>query len=257
MPGAEVNDRRGMNHLLVYGVDELPDSEDTREQVGWIAERGGIAIPAHPFEKGAALPLMGSYPWTEGPLEGLSGVEVWNYMSQWKSGARLSDVIRRLRNPDLYFDGPCRAAVELWLQVGGCAIGTPDAHGFRYGLGRLGMEVFPYRMLFERLRTHLLLEEEVCDDYERTLNQMLNALRKGRVFTSNHLLGDARGFRAVRRGEEVIISLPEDGSVELTGSTTMSTDLSAGRHVLRMERPGRCLVTVRRRDRAWICCGLS
>ncbi|MBD3370466.1 hypothetical protein GF402_08915 [Candidatus Fermentibacteria bacterium] len=256
LPGAEINDGRRMNHLLVYGLEELPDSNDTREQVAWVRERGGLAIPAHPFERGAFLPMMGSYPWTAGPLEGLSGVEVWNYMSQWKSGAKLSDVFRRLRHPDRFVSGPDGSAVELWLKVGGCAIGTPDAHGFRYGPGRWGMEVFPYRMLFDRLRTHLLLEEEISDRYEVASGQIIQALGRGRVFTSNHLLGDARGFRAVRRGEDIIISLPESGSVELAGPAPMNAELGAGRHTLRPKRFGRYLVTVRKEGRAWICCGL-
>lgn len=48
VPGVEVSTLEG--HLLAYGVSEAPPSgRPVAETIGWIRERGGVSVLAHPF----------------------------------------------------------------------------------------------------------------------------------------------------------------------------------------------------------------
>ncbi len=259
LTGTEIEDQRRQNHLLAYGINRLPRSRDTLEQLEDIREQGGIAIAAHPCEKGGWLPGTGSYRWSRGACEALSGIEIWNYMSSWKRNISPFSFFPRVKNPDRLTAHPNREAVDLWLASGGCAVACPDAHALRPGIGRFSLEIFSYRMLFLRLRTHLLLHEYPdWEDVAGTERSILSALSEGRLFSSNYLLGDASGFQATRQGSSISMELPGAGSVFLytcegvreagsfpAGSCNVSTGT------------GRVLVTVEKERGTWIVCGFS
>jgi hypothetical protein len=259
LTGTEIEDHRRQNHLLAYGIDRLPSSLDTLEQLEDIREQGGAAIAAHPCEKGGFLPGAASYRWSQGAQEALSGVEVWNYMSSWKRNISPFNFIQRAKNPDRLTSHPDREAIDLWLASGGCAIACPDAHALRPGIGRISFEIFPYRLLFRRLRTHLLLNEYPdWEDVSGTEQSILSSLSEGRLFSSNYLLGDASGFRASREGSSISLELPGAGSVSLytcEGRTEAGT-FAAGPCTI-STGTGRVLVSVGKDNGTWIVCGLS
>ncbi|MCK4504069.1 MAG: hypothetical protein KAW14_00515 [Candidatus Aegiribacteria sp.] len=257
--GAELEDQYKNNHLLVYGVDRLPDSHDTGEQIRFVNRSGGICIAAHPTETAGKLRGTRSYPWTLEYVSGLSGVEIWNYMSEWKAGISIFNAPLKLLSPDRYVEHPDPAAVELWEVTGGCAIGGPDAHSFRYGFGPFIINVFPYEMLFGRLRTHILLDRELSDSSNEAEIQLINALKTGRCFISNHLYGDATGFRASRTDGEIVIDLPGKGEIviERSGRIAGRRVCSPGRHRFEIAADGKFYVSVIREGRTWISCGIS
>ena len=85
LAGAELEDPGENSHLIVYGVDSLPGTGDTGEQIAAVNASGGLAIIAHPCERPGHLPGTRAYPWTAGSTGGAAGVEIWNYMSSWKA----------------------------------------------------------------------------------------------------------------------------------------------------------------------------
>lgn len=258
LAGAELEDHHKNNHLLVYGVDRLPDFPDTEEQISFVNRSGGICIAAHPTETAGKLRGTRSYPWTLDHVSGLSGIEIWNYMSEWKAGISIFNAPGKLLSPDRYVEHPDPAAVELWEVSGGCAIGGSDAHAFRYGFGPLVMNIFPYRMLFGRLRTHILLDKELSDSDNEAETQLISALRNGKCFISNHLYGNATGFRALKTDGEIVIDLPGEGEIVIkrSGRIIIKEVHAPGRHRFETDPDGRLYVSVIREGRTWISCGI-
>lgn len=258
LPGAELEDSVENNHLLVYGIDRLPDSYDTEEQINFVNSNGGICIAAHPTETAGKLPGTRSYKWTRNNISGLSGVEVWNYMSLWKSGITLFNFPKKLMFPDRYVEHPDPAAVEFWETAGGCAIAGPDAHAFKYGAGPLMMEIFPYKMLFKRLRTHILLENELSDSDREAERQIICALGSEMCFSSNRIYGDATGYRVKRIDGIIQIDLPGKGEIVISrmGKVLWNGSLTSGRHDIEIEAEGRLMVEVLRKGRTWIFSGV-
>ena len=256
--GAELEDQFENNHLLVYGVDRLPESHDTEEQIDFVNRSGGICIAAHPTEIAGKLRGTRSYPWTLGNVSGLSGIEIWNYMSEWKAGISVFNSPGKLLSPDRHVEHPNPAAVELWEVTGGCAIGGPDAHALMYGFGPVSMNIFPYGMLFGRIRTHILLDEELSDSANEAEIQIIAALGNGNCFISNHLHGDATGFRAMKTDGEIVIDLPGKGEIVISRSGRIMNKgvHSPGRHKFDIAPDGRFFVSVIREGRTWISCGI-
>ncbi len=253
LAGVELNDRRGANHILAYGIDDIPPSRDTAGQLAAVREAGGLAIAAHPFERRGYLPKTRAIGWS-GPLDGLDGAEVWNYMSIWKAGITLLDIRARLDRPDDYTRCTWDESRDFWFGCGGCAVGGADAHA--YGLGPA--RAFPYPMLFRRVLTHVLLDRACACGDDPTERTILEAIRSGRCFASNALLGDAGGFRAVRRGSSVEVTMP--GEAQLVAATPSGTVFSStAEGVVAFAAPvGQPVALEASRDgRTWIWCGLS
>ena len=73
-----------------------------------------------------------------------------------------------------------------------------DAHQYMHRLPiGIKVKIFPYKVLFNTIRTHLLFYEPIKsgDHVVDTKNRFINAIRSARCFISNYKLGDARGFR--------------------------------------------------------------
>jgi len=257
LSGAEMHDKWwGGHHLLVYGVDRLPAGRSIRGMIEDVAGLGGIAIAAHPCEHPGYLPMTRSIRWRSVP-PGLGGVEVWNYMSQWKAGVTPLDLARRLREPDRFVKSPARDTVAFWEKAGGCAVGGPDAHAFLLRLFGRTRVAFPYRMLFGRIRTHVLLDRAAGGGNLPTEADLVRALAAGSCFVSNALLGDARGFRMrrVTGGVEVEMPGPGDGLLR-AGGGEYPFQLGEGRSLLPAPAGVPVSLDVRRKGRTWIWCGL-
>ena len=256
LAGSELNDPSLANHILVYGSETIPPVADSSAQLAHLASAGGLAIVAHPCERGTRLPKMGPYPWKHGPLPGIGGVEVWNYMSDWKTDAGLRDMHRRIKNPDSFVGGPNSGAVELWLKTGGCVVGGVDAHGLRFGVGRFRLEVFPYSRMMEKLHCHVLLDAALpTGAEERTI---VDAIGRGRSFTSSPALGSARGFRFCRDGDAVSMDLPDDCTLRVrTVRGVLQRPVASGRRRFSMPSSERAFVELLKDGRTWICFGLD
>ena len=241
--GSELQHTDLRNHLLVYGVTSVSPRGHILSQLDDVLDQGGIAIIAHPTEKRPHVPGLGQYPWAFGTSCPVSGVEGWNWMSMWKRRVNPLNVWTRMRNPDSRVLNPDGGAVGMWFQTGGCLVGGADAHGHRI----LGNDVFNYRMLFARVRTHILLDEPFT-----TPEQFTEALRKGSCFISNALAGDASGFRSAIAGGKLYQKLPEACEVVISGKDTV--ELQRGTHCLgKAETP--LYLEIHKGGRTWIAQG--
>jgi hypothetical protein len=168
-------------------------------------------------------------------VTGFTGIELWNYMSEFKNYlvSKPAAVLAAFF-PSLFIKGPPPETLALWdgLMRDGrrvVAIGGSDAHANVYSLGPFKRAVFPYPYLFKAVNTHLLLDAPLSRDVNSAKVQVLNALRDGCAFVAYDLAGDSRGFRltATTQGDSVPMGdeLGLNGPVKLCVSSPLPANL--------------------------------
>jgi hypothetical protein len=216
--GEELHDVRRLpqcNHMLVYGVEKemAPHPGEAQQLIDAVKEQQGLAFLAHPVERSSFLnPDWGAIPWVEWELDGYTGIELWNYMSEFKSlvQSKVAAVFYALY-PQLGIRGPFRHTLRLWdrLLAEGrrvVAIGSADAHGNRHSLGPWNRVVFPYEHLFRCVNTHILIPNTLVRDLSADKALIYDALGTGHCFIGYDALGSTRGFRFhARSGSRQVI----------------------------------------------------
>ncbi len=206
MVGCEINDKDNRNHYLAFGIDKVISTRlPAREYINKVSELGGIGFIAHPDEKRDQMKEHPPYPWTDWEADGFTGIEIWNHMSEWMENLTEENKYQSFMHPLRTIQGPPEVTLKRWDELNMhrkvVGIGGVDAHAHKINLlGFFEVEVFPYKVLFKSIRTHILLDEkiEVSENPEeilKTEKKILAALREGRCFVSNDYHGDAKGFR--------------------------------------------------------------
>lgn len=252
------------NHLLIYGANQelAPYTFGSAQTLIQKAnECGGICYIAHPVERSSPLGEdFHAIPWIDWPIEGITGLEIWNYMSEFKGllWSRLAALIYAFL-PDWGIRGPYRATLRLWdelLSKGThlAALGGADAHASRHTMAGITRTIFPYEYLFRCVNTHVLTDGPLTGDETRDRRLIYDALRTGRTWVGYDLPDPTHGFQffarsgAARRtmGEELKrlgavtleVNTPARGEIRLlrdgqligktTGSTLSYTSAEAG-----------------------------
>ena len=204
--GEEVHDagrQPQQNHLLVFGTGaELTSyAADPQALVDAAGRAGALTFIAHPFESAAELFGETALSWTAWHVSGFTGMEIWNYMSEFKDllTSRAS-ALRYALNPETGIAGPKAEILNKWDELTAegrkvVAIGGVDAHGTAYRLGALQRVIFPYEFLFRQLATHLLTEAPLTGVYETDRPLVLAALARGHCFVGYDGAAPTRGFR--------------------------------------------------------------
>ena len=236
--GQEVHDpaRPDANHLLVLGLDspslmagaadgEVASLSDlaARPQalIDAVRAGGGACFLAHPYEHAGAYTREPEINWVSWEIEGFTGLELWNYMSEFKAHVRsLPIALLYAFFPKLAIRGPFPETLARWDHLCGSghvvAIGGSDAHATAYALGPLKRRVFPYEHLFRALNTHVLLPGQWSGRVEHDRAAVYEALARGRSFIAYDGLASACGFSFTASdgdsthvmGDEVLTSGP-------------------------------------------------
>lgn len=222
--GEELHDvrrRPQANHLLALNAEtELaPWESGAQGLIDDVRETGGFCYLAHPFERDSSVKAgLEAIPWEAWEVEGYAGIELWNYMSEFKGLLRnkLCALLYALY-PGLGIRGPYRATLEKWdeLLADGrqvAAIGGADAHGESYSLGPIERKVFPYGFLFRCVNTHVLTDVPLNGELAHDKALIYGALREGRAWVGYDLPASTSGFRFQARsidrqalmGEELV-----------------------------------------------------
>src|SRR5574338_896614 len=203
--GCEINDKENKNHYLAFGIDEaFTTRTPAKKYVAKVKELGGIGFLAHPHEKRKHKEHP-AYPWTEWDTEDFNGIEIWNHMSEWVENLTEENKYRSFLHPLRTITAPPKETLNMldelnqkWKVVG---IGSIDAHAHKYNLvGFLEFEIFPYKVLFKSIRTHILIDNSIkksksAKDIETAKWQSYNALKEGRCFVANDYISESKGFR--------------------------------------------------------------
>jgi hypothetical protein len=204
--GEEVHDQTRhpqKNHLLIYEArrEFAPHAKDPQHLMRAIGEAGALAFVAHPVDP--AAPAFGEpdLSWVDWDISGLTGLEIWNFMSEFKS--LLKSFPRALYyayRPERVARAPFPEALRRWDQLLArgqklAAIGGADAHAFRYHKGPLRRTLFPYAFHFRSVLTHVLTSQPLVGETEVDRRILFQAIRKGQCYVANDLISPAHGFR--------------------------------------------------------------
>jgi len=271
--GYEINDRDDHNHYLAFDVKEvLDESLPAPEYVREIHRRGGLGFIAHPHEVRRAFDKFPPYPWTHWEVDEFDGIEIWNHMSEWMEGLTKANRLKMILSPRKLLKGPPQATLEKWDRISArrrvTGIGAIDVHAYPYRLGPFTIVIFPYKVQFKSIRTHLLLEEPLEGSLQSDRKAVYETLRAGRAFVSNYRWGDARGFRFWAQGGEVTAQMGESllctQGVDLMTRTPVDCHIvlirdgreaasAFGRELFhRTDLPGVYRIEAHRRGRGWI-----
>lgn len=240
--GCEINDKENKNHYLAFGINKAFSTRlPAKEYVRLVKEEGGIGFIAHPHEKRDSMKEHPPYPWNDWSITDYTGIEIWNHMSEWMEGLTEENKYNRFMHPLKSIEKPSIDTLEVWDKLNKnrkvTGIGGVDAHAHKMNvLGFFEVEVFPYKVLFKSIRTHILTDKKIVksDDQSSLQNNkayLFSSLKEGLCFVSNHYHGDAKGFRFLLKdgnkiyhmGSELefnnslqfTVNLPSEGSIRL------------------------------------------
>jgi hypothetical protein len=278
--GCEINDKNNKNHYLAFGIkDAFSTRTPAKDYVRKVKEFGGVGIIAHPLEKRTHMVEHPPYPWTDWDIDDFDGIEIWNHMSEWMENLTEENKYRSFIHPLKTITSPTEETLKLWdnlnLKRKVIGIGGIDAHAHKYNLlGFLEVEIFPYKVLFKSVRTHVLLEQEIKPSYnqndvDKAKWQIYQAIKSGRCFFANDYNGNSKGFRffAEQSGktyqmgdhipelENVILSIQvpaTDAQVKIIHNGNPISELSGSEFNFDVKLPGVYRVEVTRNNRAWI-----
>ncbi len=204
--GCEINDKENKNHYLAFNIQETYSTRiSAKEYVRKIREAGGIGFLAHPHEKRTHMAEHPPYPWTEWDTKDFTGIEIWNHMSEWMENLTEENKYKAFLHPLKTIEAPPAETLKVWDELNQdrkvVGIGGVDAHAHKYNiLGFLEVEVFPYKVLFKSIRTHILTEKKIKKDntpagIEAAKKMIYGALEEGRCFIANDYHADSKGFQ--------------------------------------------------------------
>lgn len=204
--GEEVNDANLQpegNHCLVLGVesDVTPYAAAPQELLNAAQRQGAVTFLAHPIERPSPL-LPDTYQWRNWEVNGFTGIELWNFMSEFRYYAWSKPwALLTLYLPRLFTTGPWPEMIAKWDELLATrpqpivAIGGSDAHAHTYRLGPLQRLFLSYQDCFAAVNTHLLAPEPFNGDLAHDRRLVYDALRAGHAWVGYDLPGATRGFR--------------------------------------------------------------
>lgn len=190
-----------VNHYLVFntGEDIAAYGDQPQQLIAAVRARRGLGFIAHPYEHSGAFVSEPEINWVAWDAEGYTGLEIWNYMSEFKS--YVTTLPRSLFYaffPKLAITSPYPETLAKWDELQSSrrvvGIGGSDAHAAVYRLGPLARRIFSYQHLFRSVNTHLLLSALWSGDAAQDAQLVYQALETGHAFVAYDGLAPARGF---------------------------------------------------------------
>lgn len=216
--GCELNDKNNVNHYLAFGINEAYSTRlSARQYVKKVNDDGGIGFIAHPHEKRKHMKEHPPYPWVDWDIEDYTGIEIWNHMSEWMENLTEQNKYQAFLHPLKSISSPPKETLELWddlnLKRKVVGIGGVDAHAHKYNLlGFLEVEIFPYKVLFKSIRTHIITEDELVKgksgkSVEASKKTVYDAIGSGRCFFANDYHHESKGFRFFAKADKKVYQM--------------------------------------------------
>jgi hypothetical protein len=211
--GEEIHDTTRVpekNHMLTFGGHkEL--SQHAREPQGLIDAinaEGALSFLAHPSDPAAPAVGQGDLSWVDWDIEGFTGIELWNGLSEFKTYIKSKlHAVYYAFSPQRIGKGPLEEVLAKWdelLSKGKkvVAVGGSDAHALKASMGPIRRTLFPYEFHFRCVNTHILTPEPFNGELEHDRSLVYDALRKGHAWVGYDLPASTEGFRFKAQGIE-------------------------------------------------------
>lgn len=242
--GEEVHNTRRQpqaNHSLIYGAEGEMYSYAAQPQklIDQTRKRGGLHFIAHPFDDPLGFIHEPGIPWVDWEVEGYTGIEIWNYMSEFKR--RLPNKLMALYyafHPEKAIRGPFPESLKLWddlLAAGKRVVGFggADAHATSLSMGPWKRVIFPYEYLFRCVNMHLLIDVPLMQKVDRDKRAIYKALETGRGWVGYDLIGSTKGFQFTARSGSLQATIGDE--IRRAGAITfeVSTPLPATLQIIK------------------------
>ena len=148
-------------------------------------------------------------------------------MSEWMEGLTEQNKYNHFVHPLRSIEAPPIKTLAKWDELNKnrkvVGIGGIDAHAHKINvLGFVEVEIFPYKVLFKAIRTHIITNKRLrtknakIDDSKKIIYE---SLEYGRCFVSNFYHGNAKGFKFVAKSGNKIYqmgdTLKKSGKISL------------------------------------------
>jgi hypothetical protein len=225
MVGEEIHDTTRdpqKNHMLVIGAGRelAPFAQNPKRLLDAVSQAGGVAFLAHPVELSAPAIHEPDISWVDWSVQGYTGIELWNEMSEFKSYLKTKlHAIYYTYNPKRVARGPVEGTLDKWndLLAEGrrvVAIGGTDAHAFPVRLGPLHRVLYPYEFHFRTVNTHLLVPQPLTGEVGDDRRMILEAFRQGHAFIGYDLPASTQGFNFTAHGMDSTACMGDEVSAE-------------------------------------------
>ncbi len=194
------------NHYLALGIKNkvYPSKKNPQQMIDEVKKQGGVGFIAHMDWNLHPFFFLSSHSWVYRQVSGFDGVELWSYMHDWASNIKPWDFFKFCKNSHYAIKGPHPKTLRAWDQMTKerqvSAIGGIDAHA-RHLLPFNLLTVLPYDVLFNTIRTHIVLETALSEDWRLAASTLYGALSSGKCFISYDGLKDGSGFRCYIRNK--------------------------------------------------------
>jgi hypothetical protein len=271
--GYEHNDLDDNNHYLIFDSPGVyPAEMAARDYVAATKRDGAFGLIAHPIEHRSREGKHPPFPWLEWETDEFDGLEIWNQMSEWMEKlTRFNQVIMAF-SPRKSMVGPTDEVLRIWdrLAQRGQYVGVAgvDAHAFPINVGPLTVEIFPSKVHFRALRTHIILGEPLSEDFATARRQLFDALRACRVYNSNMRWGAADDFQFFAQGgagtavcggalndiegARIVVRLPSRATIKLICNGEKVLQTRSDRLEYAAAKPGLYRVEAWKGRRGWI-----
>jgi hypothetical protein len=278
--GCEINDKENKNHYLAFNINETFSTRiSAKEYVRKIKEAGGIGFLAHPHEKRTHMAEHPPYPWTEWSTKDFTGIEIWNHMSEWMENLTEENKYKSFIHPLKSIEAPPAETLNIWDELNQerkvVGIGGVDAHAHKYNiLGFVEVEIFPYKVLFKSIRTHILTDKKIKRDnsytgIESAKKIIYKALEEGKCFIANDYHAESKGFQFFAESGtkkyymgdspdfstdmKLIVELPvEKAEIRIIRNGKLYSKTETGKYEMKVKSKGVYRVEVFHIGNAWI-----
>lgn len=205
LTGEEIHDQARLpqkDHLLVfhhpYDLAQLADR--TQVLIDRVSAENGLAFLAHPIDPEMGFMGEPDISWTNWEVDGYSGFEIWNNLSEIKYQAKNKlQAAWYVLFPKYLAHCPIPEVVNRWdslLNSGKrlTAIGGSDAHNLPMHMGPFSRRVYPYSYHFRAINNHLLLPDGLTGSLDADKDAVYQAMRDGNLFIGYDLPYPTDGF---------------------------------------------------------------
>jgi hypothetical protein len=241
LTGMEIHDASRTiqkDHLLAYNLRTDPSAHAAQPQglIQKIQDQGGLSFIAHPLDPAAPAFNEPDLSWESWDIQGYTGIELWNFMSEFKSKLRskISALFYGLL-PERICTEPFPEVVQTWdaLLAQGkriVAIGGSDGHALHAQLGPIQRVIFPYEFGFQTVNTHVLSEHLFTGDLVKDRAILYDAIEAGHCFVANDLPALSTGFRFTAQSDKGVFMMGDqvkmDYGVTLQIRTPLRSEIS-------------------------------